>query len=127
MKKRRFIVSKGRNLLLRKQRERTIRGLTHFRNRYVWSFFLFIVFGGFHSKKFNIHVFVHDSTKYLNIPIYQDKFFRNLHDISRINITLYVKRIEKNRGFIPQNFKISANFRFPESAKPTMNYSELND
>ena len=63
--------------------------------------------GTFHSKKFNIHVFVHDSTKYLNIPIYQDKFFRNLHDISHINISLYVKYIEKNRGSIPQNFKIS--------------------
>ena len=68
----------------------------------------YLVLGGFHGRNFHIHDSVHDSTKYLNIPIYQDKFFRNLHDISHINITLYVKRIEKNRGFIPQNFKISS-------------------
>ena len=51
--------------------------------------------GGFHDRNLHIHDSVHDSTKYLNIPIYQDKFFRNLHDISHINITLLVKRIEK--------------------------------
>ena len=81
---------------------------------------IYLVLGGFHDRNLHIHDSVHDSTKYLNIPIYQDKFFRNLHDISHINITLYVKLIEKNRGFIPQNSKISpisTEWNFPKTNK----------